>query len=161
MLSFLQRCSYLCGLRNGLTVLVVATLGVLAALAVVDALRSSPRSTAPTTASSTTPSVSLPTLLPASSGSREEVIEEIGNTWARLFAAGDPRACTHMLKPRCQLEPSAAFRASFRGATVQDIRFKNNHDAGASFSNGVVVEFWGDGGTWKIRTVVADPQDFQ
>jgi hypothetical protein len=66
-----------------------------------------------------------------------------------------------MLKPLCRLEPSAAFRASFQRATVQDIRFKNDHDAGASFSNGVVVEFWGDGGIWKVRTVVADPQDFQ
>jgi hypothetical protein len=150
-------------LRTGVTLLVVATLGVLAALAVVDALRSSPAPSAAATTPPTTTSSSTPTRTTTlfAFGSRKGAIEDIGNTWAALYAAGDPKACTHMLKPLCRLEPSAALQASFRGATVQYVRFKNDHDAGASFSNGVVVEWWGDGGTWKVRTVVADPQDFQ
>jgi hypothetical protein len=60
-----------------------------------------------------------------------------------------------MAPPLCGLEPTAAFRASFQGATVKDIAFLNDHDAGAMFSNGIVVEFASDGGAWTISTVVA------
>jgi hypothetical protein len=149
-------------LRNGLTLLIVAIIGVLVALAVADALRSDPAASVAATAPPAGTSRSAPAppaLFPF--GSKSGAIEEIGNAWAALYAAGDPKVCTHMLKPLCRVEPTHAFRASFRRATVQDIRFRNDHDAGVSFSNGVIVEFWGDGGTWKVRTVVANAFDFQ
>ena len=141
--------------------LVVASLGVLAALAVADALRSSPVPSAAATTLLTTTSSSAPgrsTLF--AFGSREGDIEEIGNTWAPLYAAGDPKACSYMGRGLCRLKPLRRFRASFDGATVQDIGFLNDHDAGAMFSNGIVVEFFGDGGTWTIIKLAAVERHF-
>jgi hypothetical protein len=151
MLSFLLGCSYLCDLRNGLTVLVVAALGVLAALAVADALRSSPAPSAAATIPPTKTHLGPPTSTTLFAfGSRKGDIEEIGNTWAQLYAAGDPKACSYMGQGLCGFKPLPRFRASFEGATVQDIGFLNDHDAGAMFSNGIVVEFFGDGDTWTV-----------
>jgi hypothetical protein len=142
--------------------IVVATLGVLAMLAVVDAFRSSPHSSARATGQPTSTSRRAPTLtaLPSFSGSREVAIEEIGNTWAQLYAAGSGDVCVFMAPPLCGIKPLPAFRASFEGATVQDIAFKNDHDAAAMFSNGVVVEFRGDRGTWTIVHVFATARHF-
>jgi hypothetical protein len=38
---------------------------------------------------------------------------------------------------------------------VHEIRFLNSHQARAEFSNGILVEFFGDGGTWTIVKLVA------
>jgi hypothetical protein len=141
-------------LRNGLTVLVVATLGVLAALAVVDALRSSPSSSAAATVPPTKTHWGPPTSTTLFAfGSRRGDIEDIGNTWAQLYARGDPKACSYMGDGLCARKPLTRFRASFDGATVQDIGFLKNYLAVATFSNGVQVKFFGDGGTWTIIEV--------
>jgi hypothetical protein len=142
-------------LRNGLTVLVAATVGVLAALAVVDALRSSPAPSAATTPPTKTHLGPPTSTTLFAFGSRKGAIEDIGNTWAQLYAADDPKACSYMGEGLCALKPLPKFRASFEGATVQDIGFRNGHDAGATFSNGITVEFWGDGGTWTIIKLAA------
>ena len=133
--------------------LVVATLGVLAALAVVDALRSSP---APSVAATTPPTKTLgpPTNTTLFAfGSRKGDIEDIGNTWAALYAAGDPEVCSYMDRRLCKLEPRPRFRESFDRATVQEIFFLKNYLGVATFSNGVQVKFFGDGGTWTIIEV--------
>jgi hypothetical protein len=144
-------------LRTGLTLLIVAIVGLLAGLAVVDALRSSPAPSAAATAPATTSSPSAPTFTSRFPfASRRRDIEEIGNTWAALYAAGDPEACTYMAQELCDRKPLPRFRALFEGATVQDIRFLKNYDACARFSNGICVEFFGDGGTWTIIQVVAE-----
>jgi hypothetical protein len=138
------------------TLLVVATLGVLAAVAIVDALRSSPAPSVAATVLPTKTSRNMPAPPTVFAfGTRKAAIEEIGNTWAPLYAAGDPKACGFMGEGLCERESLPRFRASFAGATVLDIRFLNGHDARATFSNGVVVEFWGDGGTWTVLEVPA------
>jgi len=153
-LFFLPARSYLVGLRNGLTVLVVATLGVLAALAVVDALRSSPAPSAAATTPPTKTNFGPPTSTTLFAvGSRKGAIEDIGNTWVQVYARGDPKACSYMSEELCRLKPFPRFRASFDGATVQDIGFLKNYLAVATFSNGVQVKFFGDGGTWTIIEV--------
>ena len=48
--------------------------------------------------------------------------------------------------------PTSAFRNSFFGATVQEVKIKA-YRAAARFSNGEVVELFGDGGTWMIEKV--------
>jgi hypothetical protein len=48
-----------------------------------------------------------------------------------------------------------AFRRSFEDATVVDIVIKG-HRAAARFSNGEVVRFWGDGGTWLVHKIGED-----
>lgn len=53
----------------------------------------------------------------------------------------------------CALEPLPRFRESFDGATVQDDRIPEELFGVASFSNGVQVKFFGDGGTWTIIEV--------
>lgn len=53
--------------------------------------------------------------------------------------------------PNCTL-PSSKFRKSFEDATVRDIAVKA-HRAAARFSNGEIVELFGDGGTWLIVKV--------
>ena len=93
-------------------------------------------------------------------GSRKGAIEDIGNTWAALYAADDPEACSYMGQGLCKLEPLPMFRASFEGATVQEIGFLNGYQAGARFSNGIVVEFFGDGGTWTIVRLAATERRF-
>jgi hypothetical protein len=150
-------------LRNGATLLIAATVGVLAAVAVVDALRSSPAPSAAATAPPTTTSPGAPTVTTRFPfASRRGEIEDIGNTWARLYAAGDPKGCSYMDRALCRLEPLPRFRESFEGATVQAIGFLNGHDACALFSNGICVEFWGDGGTWTVIKVAANgPRFFQ
>jgi hypothetical protein len=142
--------------------LVIVALVAGAAVALVDSFRSSSRSSMPR-APRTTPSAhTLPTLtdLPAFSGTTEVRIEEIGNAWAELYAAASPDACRYMAAPLCELEPLPSFRRSFDGATVQDIAFPTKHDAGAMFSKGIVVEFWGGGEQWTIIKVAAVGRHF-
>jgi hypothetical protein len=96
--------------------------------------------------------------------STEEEIQQIGNQWALLFAAGDEGSCTFMGQPLCEriacervgagkiencTPPSAAFRRSFEDAKVESVVVKGNRVA-ARFSNGEVIEFHGDGGRWAI-----------
>ena len=91
----------------------------------------------------------------------------IGNLWARHFAAGE---CFQMNQPLCERiackrvggrripnckPPSAAFRRSFEAAEVDQVSFKGNA-AAAWFSNGEVIELYGDAGTWSIRKVGGD-----
>jgi len=135
-------------------VLVVATLGVLAALAVVDALRSNPAPSAAATTPPTKTRLGSPTNTTLFAfGSRKGAIEDIGNTWAAPYARGDPEACRYMDHRLCTLKPLTKFRASFEGATVRRILFPKNYLGIATFSNGVDVEFFGDGGTWTIIEV--------
>ena len=148
------------------TSLILAGLGVLALLAVVDALRSGGSSTlaetVPTAPSLTAEQevVTAPNLNPG------QAIERVGNTWARLFAAGPlSAACEYETQPLCEriacervggfkirncTPPTSAFRNSFFGATVHDIEIQG-HRAAARFSNGEVAMLFGDGGTWSIH----------
>jgi hypothetical protein len=148
-----------------LTSLIVAGIGVLGAVAVADALRSERSSSTPATAAPTAPSASTerevviaPHLTP------EQEIERIGNNWAPLFAAGQTQSCSYLTQALCEriacvriggikirncTPPTSALRKSFAEATVQEIEIKG-HRAAARFSNGEVVEFWGDRGTWLI-----------
>ena len=140
------------------TSLVVAAVGVLGAVAVADALRSGQASSTPTLPE-TTEVVTVPSLTP------EQEIERIGNEWGLLFAAGPlTAACEYETQPLCEriacvriggirirncTRPTSAFRNSFFGALVQEVEIKG-HRAAARFSNGALVEFRGDGGTWLI-----------
>jgi hypothetical protein len=148
-----------------LTTLTVTGIGVLGALAVADALRSARSPSTSATSTSTTPSVSTEAVTVANEFSEEE-IERIGNAWAVRFAAGPlPAACRYETQPLCEriacqrvggvkirkcTRPTSAFRNSFFGATVQDIEIRG-HRAAARFSNGVVIELYGDAGTWSIH----------
>jgi len=152
--------------RRGVSLssLVVAAVGVLAALAVADALRPEPsrRATAPPATTAPRPPKLPDTYRPDLTPKQE--IKRIGNSWGRLFAAADRRACRYMIQlacervvcqrlgsgpiPNCTL-PSSMFRRSFEDATVQAVVIKG-HRAAAKFSNGELVEFYGDGGTWSI-----------
>ena len=145
--------------------LVVAAVGLLAALAVADALRSRPST--PATAQQTTTRPRPPKLRDTNRPdlTPKQEITRIGNSWGRLFAAADRRACRYMTQPACERVvcqrvgsgpipnctlPSSMFRRSFEDATVQAVVIKG-HRAGARFSNGELVEFYGDGGTWSIH----------
>jgi hypothetical protein len=78
-------------------------------------------------------------------------IEKAGTEWAALFAGGE-RFCELMTQPACErttcesvagpvencTPPSAAYRGSFRDATVEDIGIAGGR-AGARFSNGETV----------------------
>ena len=135
-----------------LTSLIVAAIGVLAAFAAADALRSGGSATpaAPTTASLSTEQevVTPPSVTPG------EVIVRTVNNWARLFAAG--RSCNrYMTQPACERivcervggikirnctpMPLKAQR-SFADATVQDIWIGGDF-ATVRLSNGETVEF--------------------
>jgi len=148
-----------------LSSLVVAAVGVLAALAVADALRPEPstRATAPLATTAPRP----PKLLDTNRAdlTPKQEIGRIGNSWGRLFAAADHRACQYMTQPACErvgchrvgrgpipncILPSSKFRRSFEDATVQAVVIKG-HRAAARFSTGAIVEFYGDGGTWSIH----------
>jgi hypothetical protein len=144
-------------LRKSLSLnwLVAGAVGVVAALAVIDALRSHGRSATPTTV----PPVTERSL------SNEERIERIGNEWAPRFAAGTTGArCFHMTQPLCERiacvhvggvkipncrPPSSAFRRSFEEAVVEGVAIEGDRVA-ARFTNGEVIEFHGDGGTWMV-----------
>jgi hypothetical protein len=145
--------------------LVVAAVGVLAALAVADALRPEPstRATAPPATTAPRPP-KLPDTHRADLTPKQE-IRRIGNVWGRLFAAADRHACRYMSQPACERVacqrlgsgpilnctlPSSKFRRSFEGATVQAVVIKG-HRAAARFSNGELVVFYGDGGTWSVH----------
>ena len=139
------------------TSLVVAAVGVLGAVAVADALRSGQASSTPTLPETTVPSIStekevvtVPSLTP------EQEIERIGNEWGLLFAAGPLTAAradrlrTDRWDQDQELHPAyVGFSESFFGALVQEVEIKG-HRAAARFSNGALVEFRGDGGTWLI-----------
>ena len=152
--------------RRGVTFssLVVAAVGVLAALAVADALRPEPSTRATPPLATTAPrqprlpATNRPDLTP------KQEIKRIGNSWGRLFAAADREACRYMGQPACERVvcervgsrpipsctlPSSKFRRSFEDATVQAVVIRG-HRAAARFSNGELVEFYGDGGTWSI-----------
>jgi hypothetical protein len=101
--------------------------------------------------------------------SDEEKIEQTGNDWAVLFAAGGGASCKYQTQPVCERiacsraggsrirnckPPPSAFRKSFEGATVQDIAIKGDR-AAATFSNGEAVELvhgggFALGGVWWI-----------
>jgi hypothetical protein len=91
-------------------------------------------------------------------------IDRIANRWAQAFAAGN-RSCFHMTQPLCErtacervggfkipncTPPTTAYRKSFDGVTVEEIAIKGQRVA-ARFSNGEVVGFFGDGGTWWVQ----------
>ena len=145
------------------TLFVVAAVGVLAGFAVADALRSGRPSSTRAEAAPTTPSVSTEPVVTVPSLSPEQEIERIGNSWAPLFSAG--QSCRYMTQPLCEriacirvggikirncTPPTSAFRNSFAEATVLDIEIKG-HRAAARFSNGAVIELYGDAGTWSIH----------
>jgi hypothetical protein len=156
--------------------LVVAAVALVVALAVADALRSGRSSsradTTPLTTTEPAPSLSTEEefFLPSGLSPRQE-IKRIGNRWAQLFALRRQGSCFYMTQPVCEridcvraggfriknCEPLTwTFRRSFEGATVEDIVMKNDWRAAATFSNGQVVEFMGDGGTWWIRRLGED-----
>jgi predicted peroxiredoxin len=128
--------------------------GVVAVFAVADALRSERPST-----SDAAPPLPTPIL------SSEERIERIGNEWAPRFAADTTGArCFHMTQPLCERiacvhvggvkipncrPPSSAFRRSFEEAVVEEVAIEGDRVA-ARFTNGEVIEFHGDGGTWMV-----------
>ena len=147
---------------------VVAAIGVLVALAVADALRLE-HSSAPATAPSTTRQPRHLTLIetppPPPRGLPARVaIEWIGNHWGPLFATGRTNTCRYMTQALCEriacedvggqeirnCAPPTAFQKAFEGATVQDIWVKGFR-AVALFSNGELVAFFGDGGTWSVQ----------
>ena len=145
--------------------LVVAAVGVIAAFAVADALRPEPstRATAPQATTAPRPPKLLDTYRADLTPKQE--IQRIGNSWARLFAAADRRACQYMSQPACERVvcervgsgpipnctlPSSKFRRSFEDATVQAVVIKG-HRAAARFSTGAMVELYGDQGTWSIH----------
>jgi hypothetical protein len=145
--------------------LIVGAVGVVVAVAAADALRSKHSST-PTTAS--TPTIDSLELGRAPL-SRREKVEQIGNRWAVLFAAGKS-SCEHMSQPLCEQiacervgrrkikncrPPTLAFRKSFDKAVVREIAFENNQ-AVAWFSNGEMIELWGDGGTFMVTKIGAN-----
>jgi len=161
-----------------MTLLVLAAVGILVALAVADALRpgspsaagTSPRTTTERAPSiSTEQEISRPT---TSTAARKQVIRQIGNRWAELFAAGRAQSgCFQMTQPACErvdcvhvggakvknCEPLAtAFQRSFEASTVQDIVIRKGYLAAVTFSNGEVVEFLGDGGTWRVSRLGED-----
>lgn len=90
--------------------------------------------------------------------SPEQKITQTGRRWARLFAAGDPRACRYMTQPGCErVRRSRELRRSFAGATVEEISIRGNR-ADARFSNGEAVELdWVNGyalgGVWWIDEI--------
>jgi hypothetical protein len=143
--------------------LVAVAVGIVAAVAIADALRAEdPSSASPP--SFEMPEVAAPPLSP------QQEMEQIGNRWARLFAADKVSRCLYMTQPLCERLacervgghklrncrlPTAAFRKTFEGATVEDSAFKGNRGA-ARFSNGEVVEFFGDGGLWRVNKVGGD-----
>jgi hypothetical protein len=144
--------------------IVAAAVGLVAVVAVVDSLWSDRPATAQ-------PDASVPATEPGSVPNRvrpplstQQEIQQIGNQWALLFAAGDEGSCTFMGQPLCEriacervgagkiencTPPSAAFRRSFEDARVESVVVKGNRVA-ARFSNGEVIEFHGDGGRWAI-----------
>jgi len=139
-----------------------AAVGLVAVFAVVDSLRSGGQPAAQRDASAppTEPN-RVRTIPPLST---EQEIEQIGNQWASLFAAGDGGSCTFMGQPLCEriacervgrrkiencTPPSTAFRRSFEDARVEGVVVKGARVA-ARFSNGEVIEFHGDGGRWQI-----------
>lgn len=149
--------------------LVVAAVGVIAAFAVADALRPEPstRATAPQATTAPRPPKLLDTYRADLTPKQE--IQRIGNSWGRLFAAADRRACQYMSQPACERMvckrvgpplgispipnctlPSSTFRRSFEDATVQAVVIRG-HRAAAKFSTGAMVELYGDGGTWSIH----------
>jgi hypothetical protein len=98
---------------------------------------------------------------------QEERIEDTGNRWARLFAAGK-EGCRFAAQPFCEriscdrisgpiencTRPSLEYRKSFRDATVEDVAIKDTR-AAAKFSNGEVIELqhigaYATGGVWWI-----------
>lgn len=152
-------------MRRGviLTLLIVAGVGVLGALAVADTLRSGPSSSTLATPAPNTPTPSA---------EEEQQIELIGNQWAPLFAAGRTPGCSSaegliiLTQPVCEqiacqrvggtrmrncTPLTSAFRNSFAEATVQDIEIKGNPPrAAARFSNGEVIELIEWGSSWAI-----------
>jgi hypothetical protein len=113
-----------------------------------------------------TPQPPPPVITPIPSAKQQ--IERNGNAWARAFVTGQPtrdQSCRYQTQPLCERNacvrvggikirnctpPTRAFRLSFLNARVEEIVIKNNR-AAARFSNGEVVGFFGDGGTWWVQ----------
>jgi hypothetical protein len=146
-----------------LTWVIAGGIAALLLVAVLDGLRSSPKNPA-----SPRPTASTISEREASLTAREE-IEQAGNQWARLFAAGDrrwaaPGTCKFMTQRGCErisceridrraiedcTRPSWEFRKSFAHAKVTAIVIRGEQ-AGARFSNGETVQFM-DGVAWWIN----------
>jgi hypothetical protein len=146
--------------------IVAAAVGLVAAVAIVDSLRSGrpPARQRDASARATEPGSAPDQVRTIPPLSTEEEIQQIGNQWALLFAAGDEGSCTSMDQPLCEriacervgagkiescTPPSAAFRKSFEDARVERVVVKGARVA-ARFSNGEVIELHGDGGRWSI-----------
>jgi hypothetical protein len=139
--------------RDRLTWIVVGSVVAVLFVAVVDALRGSSESA--TTVSTGTQSTKLDD---ETRRALEEELERTGNRWARLFGAGRkcPRVGRYMTQPACErvlckthsgpipncTPLSSELRASFAGATVEEVVIRPNRDgAAARFSNGETVLF--------------------
>jgi hypothetical protein len=163
-----------------MTWLVVGGVAALLAVAGVDALRSSESeivgpSTTALSDNEAGPAVTSATTESEPSLSAGQEIEQAGNEWARLFAAGDrrwaaPGTCRYMTQSGCEriscervgrgpikkcTRPSWEFRKSFADATVTDVVIRGRR-AGARFSNGETVEFVDVGQSWWIDRVGGD-----
>jgi hypothetical protein len=153
-----------CDVRYAVTLLILVGVGVLVALAGVDALRSGTTSVSPTVSRA---SESTPIASPAQE-TREQEIERRGRAWASFFATGPAppygQACVLMTQPLCErigcehvdgariekcISAQNAFRRSFEQARVVDVVVRGNRGA-ARFSNGEIVQFRGDRGTWLV-----------
>ncbi len=95
--------------------------------------------------------------------SDRERLANVGNGWARLFANPGDASCRHMGQPACErmgcervgnrpikncTPPSAEYRESFAGATVEWVAFAGRR-ATAMFSNGESVALEGVG-DWYV-----------
>ena len=106
-------------MRGSVTLLVVAAVGILVALAIGDALRSgrssSARPTAPPTTTGLAPSLTTGHVTVIGPSTKQGVvqpgpaakqqIERNGNAWARAFATGRPRrdqSCRYQTQPLCE-----------------------------------------------------------
>ena len=143
----------------------MAAIGIVIAVAVADSLRSNESS--PAQVAAPEPDLGDRSQVPARP-SRQQRIREIADGWIRNFADG-VGGCEYMTQPLCEQiacervgdrkiancrPPTHGFRRSFDGALVLDVAFKGNR-AAARLSNGKVIEFWGDAGTWLVHRIGA------
>jgi hypothetical protein len=154
------------GLRPRITWVIVGAVAGLLVVAGLDAIRSSGNETAVPTATGST------TRDEEASRSLEQELEQTGNNWARVFAAG--RRCNRfMSQPACEqlvchrtggpsipncAPVSSKVQRSFSGAVVEDIVIRGQW-AAARFSNRQTIRFHEVGpmgrGYWWIERVGA------
>jgi len=100
--------------------------------------------------------------------STQQEIQQIGNQWAVLFAAGNGGSCTFMGQPLCErmacerlgrphkikncTPPTRGYRRSFEGVFVSDVAFRGDR-AAALLSNGEVIELCCDPGGWLVAEI--------